>query len=79
MRGLTISGWDFESISASFVVVILAVVLRWAARERSRLHRRLPRRRHGLRRRVLRDRLAVLAQPLRARAKVRRVAHMPLV
>jgi len=79
MRGLTISGWDFESISASFVVVILAVGLRWAARERSRLHPRLPRRRPGLPSRVMRDRLALLAQPLRALAKVRRAAHMPSV
>jgi hypothetical protein len=77
MRDLTISGWDFESASASFVVAILAVVLRWAARERSRLHARRPRRR-GWRRRTLQDRLAAMAPPLRALAKVQRVAHMSL-
>ena len=64
MQGLTLD--SFESVTASFVAGLLAIVLRWAARERSRLHQRMPRRRRGLPRRILQDRLAVLALPLRS-------------
>ena len=71
MRELTMNGWDFESVTASVAVGILAIVLRWAARERSRLHHRAPRRRRGLRRRILQDRLAVLALPLQSLSKAR--------
>jgi hypothetical protein len=78
MRGLTMSGWDFESVTAAFALGILAIVLRWAACERSRLHPRVPRRRRGLRRRTPRSKLAALAQPLQSLIKVPRVA-LPLM
>ena len=77
MQALTLD--SFESVTASFVAGLLAIVLRWAARERSRLHLRVPRRRRGVPRRLLQDRVAVLALPLRSLFRAPSRAHMPLM